>query len=202
MSAANFKVFGIPMQRQQTRRRLVVTTYVVLAAICVGTILVAPRSPYLYSYGIYAAVAVGLFLFGGFGQRGLLKGFENKPPRPESPQIEFVRLHLAPETILSTSDAAWRNDERELERRDRAHFRAYQPMSLGFMLLLLLSAVAMRPPHWMSATIVLQGIFAVAEIMTMLALTLPAAIILWTEPDMEFDETFEDIASSKAHSHD
>jgi hypothetical protein len=187
MTAMSFKLFGVPMQRQHTRRRLVVITYTLMALISAATIAFAPRYPLLYSYSIYAILAVALFIFGGQGQRGLLKGFQNKPPRRESPQVEIIRMNLAPQTMLSSADSTWRNDERELHRRDLAHYRAYQPMSLGVLLLLLLSSVALHPWSWLPLTVVLRLMFAVAEITTILVVTLPAAIILWTDPDMDLE---------------
>jgi hypothetical protein len=187
MNAASFKVFGIPMQQQRKRRQLVVITYAALALVLAATIAGAPRYPMLYSYSIYATIAVALFVFGGTGQRGLLKGFENRPPRAESPQIEIIRMNLAPRTMLSTADSSWRNDERELHRRDLAHYRAYQPLGVGVMLLLLLSTLALHPWPWLPLAVVHVLSFAVAEMMTMLYVTLPAAIILWTEPDIDLE---------------
>jgi hypothetical protein len=187
MNATSFKVFGIPMQRQYKRRQLVVMTYVFLAAVSAATIAFAPRYPMLYSYSIYATMAVALFVFGGMGQRGLLKGFQNKPPRTEPPQIEIIRMNLAPRTMLSAADSSWRNDERELHRRDLAHYRAYQPLGLCVMLLLLLSALTLHPWPWLSLAVLHLLSFALAEISTILFLTLPAAMILWTEPDIDFE---------------
>jgi hypothetical protein len=186
MSATNFKVLGIPMQRQKSRRQLVVWTYVVLGLICAVVGATAQTYPLLYAYAIYPAMAVGMFVFGGTGQRGLLKGFANKPPRPDPPQIEIIKLHLAPETLVSSDESTWKNDERELSRRDRAHYEAYKVIGLCPVLMLLLAAFALKPKHpFLSDTTWLLMIFGLAEVMTVLMVTLPAAIILWTEPDIE-----------------
>jgi hypothetical protein len=188
MSATDFKVLGMPMQRQKARRQLVVWTYVVLGLICAVVGMTARTYPLLYSYAIYPSLAVAMFVFGGSGRGGLLKAFANKPPRPDPPQIEIIKLRLAPETLVSSSESGWKNDERELSRRDRAHYEAYKFVGICPILMLLLSALALSPKHhFFSSTTWLLTIFGLAEVMTVLALTLPAAIILWTEPDMDAD---------------
>ena len=99
--------------------------------------------------------------------------------------VDVIRLHLQPESLFADDTSGWKNDERELSRRDLAHYRAYQPLMLVPVVLLMLSSWAQRPPHWVSAAILLQLIFAVSMFSTVLVVTLPSAIILWTEPDME-----------------
>lgn len=185
MHETKIKVFGIPMQRRNSRRKLVAATYAVLAVMCALSIAVAHHDSSFYVYPIYAAIVVGGFVFGGLGRNGLLKAFVNRPPRPELGWSPMVQLQLQPQSAGTRNEATWKNDERELSQRDLAHYRAYQPMSLGVFLLLLLTTVALRHPSWISATTLLVISFAVTEVMAVLALTLPSAIILWTEPDMD-----------------
>jgi hypothetical protein len=173
------------MQRRNMRRRLVVFTYLGLLLICGGALWAARTQPSIYVWAIYAAMAVSILIFGGQGHHGLIKSFVNKPPRSEPPIVDLVRLHLQPESLFAEDTSAWKNDERELSRRDLAHYRAYQPLAIVPMVLLLLSAWALHPYHWMSEAILLQLIFAISLFSTVLVGTLPAAIILWTEPDMD-----------------
>jgi FtsH-binding integral membrane protein len=188
MGGTSSKVMGIPMQRQEARRQLVVGVYVVLAAICGASVALAPRYPLLYAYAVYPALAVGMLVFGGQGHRGLLKGFANKPPRPDAPQMEMMKLNLAPRMLVSADASGWKNDERELSRRDRAHYKAYQVIGTGWIVALLLVAFALAPrPHPVSTRTLLVVLFGLAEAMAMLVVTLPAAIILWSEPDMELE---------------
>jgi peptidoglycan/LPS O-acetylase OafA/YrhL len=184
-AAVTYKLFGIPMQRRATRRKLVVLTYIVLAVLCAATLLLVQYYSYTFSYALYAAVAVGIFVFGGQGPYGLIKAFANKPPRPESPIVDLVRLHLEPMSIGTPDTSAWKNDERELARRDAAHYLAYQPLAIAFLLVLPLAAWAVHPPHWASVAVLLNLILSVALIASVLAVTLPSAIILWTEPDID-----------------
>jgi len=188
-TAHPYKAFGIPMQRRATRRKLVVLTYIALALICAVTSWSAKTFPAGVSYALYAAVAVGIFVFGGQGRYGLIKPFPNKPPRPEPSTIELVRLHLDPLSAGTPDTSTWKNDERELARRDAAHYRAYQPLTVAFVAILMLASYALHPPHWLPLDAILSLIFVLALFATVLALTLPSAIILWTEPDIEsFDE--------------
>ncbi len=173
------------MQRRSARRKLVVVAYLVLAIVCGVTIAFLRVAPYLYAYAIYATLGFTFVVFGGMGRRGLLKPFPNKPPRPEPAMVTVVQLHLRPEALLQKDDSAWKNDERELGRRDSAHYQAYQPLSVALAMLLCLTAIANHPWSWISLPVLLQVAFGVALVATVMYLTLPAAIILWTEPDIE-----------------
>ncbi len=187
-----YKLLGIPMQRQASRRKLVVVTYALLATLCGSTfvlhLLHGQDAILPYSLAIYGSLAVGIFVFGGHagfgGHRGLLKPFSNKPPRPEPPMVTLVKLQLQPESLFH-SDDAWKNDERELARRDRAHYKAYQAVSTGVAILLLLAFWSVKPSQVIPAAIVQNLLFLVALATTVLAITLPSAIILWTEPDID-----------------
>ena len=187
-TASRFTAFGIPMQRRATRRKLVVFTYLALAVICAVVSSFVRIFPVGVSYGTFAALAVGAFLFGGQGRHGLIKSFANKPPRPDPVErlvfAEPVLLALNP-LPLPRPDSTWQNDERELARRDAAHYRAYQPVGMLLVVLLWLGLFAIHRPHWLSLEALHLADFVVAFAGTVLMLTLPSAIILWTEPDMD-----------------
>jgi len=88
---------------------------------------------------------------------------------------------------------AYSNDERELHQRDRAHYVAYK--ALGIALLV---------PWFTSSLLGDQSLFSLnpvtvnrlcsAMILGLIAtfITLPQAIMLWTEPDMEMAEEIAD----------
>jgi hypothetical protein len=192
MTATGYKVFGIAMQRRGARRKLVVVTYGALVAFCTTTFVlhVAYGLGALlpYSWSIYASMAVSMFVFGGNGRWGLVKSFANKPPQPDAPMVEIVKLNLAPRTLVSQNTSMWKNDERELSRRDQAHYHAYQAVAVAVLVILLLAFWSIKPPLWVSAEILREAVFIVALLTSVLALTLPAAIILWTEPDIDTPE--------------
>ena len=183
MTATSYKVLGIPMQRQSARRRLVVVVYAVLAMLC--SLNVWGGHNLGFWPGLYAGMFVGVFIFGGRGRYGLIKSFVNTSPRPEPPMMDLVRLHLRPETAGTPDPSTWRNDERELSRRDLAHYRAYQPMTIAMTVILVLAAMTLHPTHWIPIPLLQNLLFAVALYATVLAITLPSAIILWTEPDVD-----------------
>ena len=195
MTSATYKVLGIPMEQRSARRKLVVLVYAVLLLFCLSSIVFARTAPISYSWTIYITMAAAMLVFGGvggFGGRyGLIKPFPNRPPRAEPVMVDAIRLQLAPMTAGTPDESSWRNDERELSRRDRAHYQAYQVVAGAFPIVLLLAAFGLKVAQgslqltWFTMTMVLQSIFAVALLETVLAMTLPAAIILWTEPDID-----------------
>ena len=194
MTAMSYKILGIPMQRRSARRMLVVVVYTLLLLLCGSTFVVhliyGENALLPYSLAIYGSMAVGIFVFGGaggFGGRwGLIKPFANKPPRPEPPMVTLVKLQLQPESLLQADDSGWRNDERELDRRDRAHYKAYQAVGVGVVVMLALAFWALEPrQHLVPAKVLQDMLFLVALITSVLVMTLPAAIILWTEPDID-----------------
>ena len=191
VSTSNFTAFGISMQRRSTRRKLVVLTYVVLALVCGLASWFAQGNPSAFSYAIWAALLVTMFVFGGQGRYGLIKPFLNKAPgaggRDPIDRMVFpdpVLLQLADTVPLPESHAEWKNDERELSRRDHAHDLAYQPLGVAFVLVLLLVSEALHRPGWLSLNVTLSLIYVIALFSSVSAITLPAAIILWTEPDL------------------
>lgn len=212
MSTTEYKVFGIPMYRQQARRRLVVAIYVFLGACCAANIVTMPLFPAGFSYVFWAIILVSSLIFGGGGQfefgryRGLLKPFTNKPPRSESVQAELIRIRLQPQSV-APQDEDWRNDERELARRDNAHYRAYAVPLLPVILIVLLDAWSLPPERqkllfWLTDVQLHQLNFGLAEIAIVLGMTLPSAIILWREPDILTDDSVDETTLAQAVHHD
>jgi hypothetical protein len=110
------------------------------------------------------SVLINPLVFGGFLFWGKKRGGILKPFHPDPEQ---------------------RNDERELAARDLAHFHAY-----GWVTLLLL-CIAIAPEYvpskylsgtrlWPLVQNLLWGLLA-------LALTLPQAILRWSEPDVDVE---------------
>ena len=104
-----------------------------------------------------------MFVFGGNGRWGLVKSFANKPPRPDAPMVEIVKLNLAPQMLVSQNTSLWKNDERELGRRKNlAHYQAYQAVAMAVMVILLLAFWAIKPPSWVSPELLRELLFIVA----------------------------------------
>ena len=198
MTATRYSMFGVSMERQSARRKLVVLVYAVLAAFCAVSMIFARTEPRLFTWALYPPMAVALCVFGGAGRfgrwSGLIKPFANKPPRPEPVMVDVIRLQLNPLSAGTPDESSWKNDERELGRRNLAHYQAYRVLGLGMLMILGLAAFGMHAAHtalelhylqWLTATSVMNVIYGVALIGTVLAMTLPSAIILWNEPDMD-----------------
>jgi hypothetical protein len=107
--------------------------------------------------------------------------------------ILFVGLFIVFTWIAG--DMRTRGDEREIHRRDHAHFRAYRALGcvlLGYVLIGALFAGYFREPNPITplAPLALRGfLMQLPNVLLMatvlLYATLPQAILLWTEPDMD-----------------
>ena len=98
-------------------------------------------------------------------------------------------LGLRVYAALPQDERSWRNDERELHQRDRAHFLAYQAVGMAVVVQAFVATVRMVAPRvqaWMTMPPD-QLYYGIAVVTITLFLTLPQAILLWTEPDMEED---------------
>jgi hypothetical protein len=150
----------------------------------------------LHETGIFvyfAAMAVNLRIFGGYGTAGLIKPFTGKGPRNGPMPSNLIELELRAAGNLPAPDRSeYRNDERELERRDRVHYQAYQWMVGLLGCIWLLSTWQMHPPRFVRPDLLPILLYALVLPAMVLAVTLPQAILLWTEPDMEPESTDPD----------
>ncbi len=104
--------------------------------------------------------------------------------------ILFVALWIVFSWLAGDQRA--RGDERETHRREHAHFRAYY--FLGYGILAALFASFFADPNSITALLPLVLRTFLIKLPQMLLMdtifiyiTLPQAILLWTEPDMEPD---------------
>jgi hypothetical protein len=97
-----------------------------------------------------------------------------------------LRLQAFP-PVIEGDEGEFRNDERELHERDRAHYLAYQAVEMAVVLTMGVAMLrAMKPEMfgWMGVNPD-ELYFGILLALVMLMMTLPQAILLWTEPDME-----------------
>jgi hypothetical protein len=176
---------GLDMAPQTHRRTLVVLIYAALSALMIALFL----ADHWRTTGYFLVVATGLvnrFFLGGYEFGGLIKPFSGKAPRRAGQPPPFLLLglrlyHPQPD------ESEYRSDERELQQRDRAHYAAYQCIAVVLVVLWLLATWNTFKPHllaWIpvSPSMLIYGVVLAAIVA---ALTLPQAILLWTEPDME-----------------
>ena len=147
----------INIASQARRRRLVVLIYTGLAALEVVWFCFLGKSPLSWLI-LLAYLFVARFLGGRFYKDGLI------------PPVDV-------------------GDERELHRRDHAYFQAYWWWDLALIPALLSTGFRINPmpSAWNPAVVAVlrQLPFALLVGAGILYYTLPQAILLWTEPDME-----------------
>ena len=163
----NRHVLGVSMNSRRNRRLLVACLYAFIGLLIVLALLqkhITGMSISILVLAVINPLIFGDFLFWGKTHGGLLRPFHQDPKRP--------------------------NDERELAARDAAHFRAYTTLVL--LLFTLLFAPELTAPDWLSPyTDHLSPTEILFYTRTSLwgllgfALTLPQAILLWSEPDIE-----------------
>lgn len=105
--------------------------------------------------------------------------------------ILFVGLWIIFSWIAG--DPRARGDEREVHRRDHAHYRAYYIVGAFLLCALILGSFRGPNPVAPLLPLTLRGYFLQLPYFLLMAtallyMTLPSAILLWTEPDMEDSE--------------
>jgi hypothetical protein len=197
-------LFGqhINMAPRTNRRLLVVVFYGVFGAILIASWMKGPHAGAGFWAGEFA-LFVGPILGGYFsgvgtltGRRGLVEPFKAGVilKYPDSASV------LKPSTLLHPvvdNDPELRIDERALRRRDYAHYVSHGFLggliSVGFILeFLSYSNVfsysnqggGIESLHLTSGD-VNRIVYYLLQIGYICALTLPQAVLLWTEPDME-----------------
>jgi hypothetical protein len=149
--------FRIHFESQASRRRFVALIYCVLAVFLAAGLFLSHTD------------ATGAWITAGCG-------------------IVYVALWIVFSWLAGDPGAG--GDEREVHRRDHAHFTAYRIFSL--FLLGGVVAFSFRGPNPIASLLpaAWRGYFTQLPFVLLLAAallytTLPSAILLWTEPDME-----------------
>jgi hypothetical protein len=177
----------IDMSVRRRRRKLVVFIYAAIAVVMTATWL-QDHWHGTGSYVLYAALfACYMFLGGVNSYGGLVKPFNNKRPKTYDGPQPFVLLKLRTYLPIPGVGSDYLNDERELHQRGYAHYRAYQVVGLAAVLILSVALFRMQNPEWFRWIPMSPGAmyYGLLLIVVVLVLTLPQAILLWTEPDME-----------------
>jgi hypothetical protein len=177
----------VDMAAQTHRRALVILIYATLAVL-MATLFALDRWRTSGYYLVFATFLVNRLFLGGYNFGGLIKPFNGKAPRRSEAPPPFLLLALRvyrPQPM----DNEYRSDERELQQRDRAHYLAYQALAAALAILWLLAGWNTFTPRLLARIPVSPSllIYGVVLASIVAALTLPQAILLWTEPDMEED---------------
>lgn len=175
----------IDMAPQARRRSLVVLIYATLA-VAMACFWFLDRWHTTTAYLVLATIPINRFFLGGYNFGGLIKPFNGKRPgRSEAPpNLLLLTLRIYP---TEPAKHEYQSDERELAQRDRAHYQAYRALTIAICLLWLISHFQANIPNLLARVSFPTGplLYGLATITVVVSITLPQAILLWTEPDME-----------------
>jgi hypothetical protein len=176
----------ISLASRSRRRWLVVFTYVGLAIIASLSFRASPFESFAVLFG--TTLFVNGFFLGGDYLGGLVKPFSGKPR--ESVVVMSTPGHLLKWGFHRASEPGKsdvRNDERELVQRDRAHYKAYRILYVAIALPILVILDRRDGLHMFPATTIPLEVLLYDFLLAAWVLysTLPQAILIWGEPDME-----------------
>jgi hypothetical protein len=172
------------MSRRASRRTLVVLIYAAFAALMAASWFLdhwrMSGMYFLFSY----ALLVSWFVLGGYTGAGLVRPFGAKATqgKAEPPPGQLLQLEV---NASSPKKPESLEDEREGRRRDHAHYQAFQCFAIALLFLCILANPRLVGWLHLTADRILDLLHGGLLAALMLALSLPQAILLWTEPDME-----------------
>lgn len=181
----------VSMASRRRRRTIVVSMYALLVALLTaGWLMDRWRMTGVY-FLIYGALFANYFFLGGNAPHGLVKPFNGKAPKPQAIPSSVLELKLRSYAAMPDEDEKnYSNDERELEQRDRAHYRAYHLLATCIVLLWAVQHFYLYVPNALrvlpvSVELLVNGGLLICMV---LSLTLPQSILLWSEPDMQEEQ--------------
>jgi hypothetical protein len=184
---AELVFFGrrVSMARRSRRRVVVVVIYLALASLVIASSGFSGWrgvSPYV----IWAVILACRLFLGGYYAGGLVKPFSGKAPSQSEAPPSLLMLKLRVFEPVPGVGEAYRNDERELHQRDRAHYVAYKALGVALLVPWITSSL-LGDQNLFSLNLAIVNRLCSALILGLIAmfLTLPQSILLWTEPDME-----------------
>jgi hypothetical protein len=166
------EVLGFSMVHRNHRRWLVVVTYVTFLALMAALTIILP--PMRGQSG--TVMMMCLILAYNVVSRGVFGGLVKDTVLPEVRGGEMTSLGLTPARRRGEDEP----DERDVAVRNAAYFQAYRAVAVYSMVVWVASAMV----YEVSASTALRLIQLVTMPLVAMALTLPQAVILWTEPDV------------------
>jgi hypothetical protein len=172
------RFLGISMAERSHRRALVVTVYILLTALIVGVAIAHGRSPLVTGHFlgdfnfVYTVVFLGIswLVFGSLVKQATV-------PMADATRSEWKYISISkPVPYTGAGDP----DERELAVRNRAYFVSFRLMAAYLLLLWLAYLILNKYAGSISVSLSASLVFP----LVVMALTLPQAVVLWTEPDV------------------
>jgi hypothetical protein len=165
------EILGFSMVRRNNRRWLVVVTYVTFLALMAALTIILPPTR-----GQNATVLMCLILAYNVVSRGVFGSLVKDTVLPQMRGGEITSLGLTPRRRRGDDEP----DERDVAVRNGAYFQAYRAVAVYSIVIWIASSVVCE----VSASTALRLIQLVTMPLVAMALTLPQAVILWTEPDV------------------
>lgn len=161
---------GFSMERRNNRRLLVATTYAIFLVLMATVIIILPsgRQP--------NAVWMCLVLAYNVVSRAILGRLVKDTVLPELRGGGLTSLGLAPGRRRGEDEP----DEREVAVRNAAHFEAYRALAVYSIAIWVASPIFIS----LTASTAVRGLQLLIMPLLAMALTLPQAVVLWTEPDV------------------
>jgi len=167
------EILGFSMASRKNRRVMVAVNYGLLLPLMAGIILFRPPTYHVPGLKIIMWVAVAFFTV-GFAILGKIVDPTTFPlPSPRGGETISLGLAHAPQSQVEP-------DERDISVRNTAYFQAYRALATYIYVGALLSAGI---DAW-SFPLAMKTLQLFSVPLLAMALTLPQAIILWSEPDI------------------
>lgn len=174
----------IPVETRRSRRILVVSFYLGFVAFAILFLWIKGFDHYdhLVPLSFFFSALLGGILYPGpvrvfspwqYRLRGV-------PDRP----ADLAGLRLSSDGQPARPDPIYRLDEHDIARRDRAHYLAYSVLRWPAILAVWLGLMFYM--DWLPAHFA-HVLLLVAPPLALLFFSLPQAILLWTEPDLDPD---------------
>jgi hypothetical protein len=161
---------GFSMVSRSNRRLLVATTYATLMVLMATVILLLPsgrQMDAIYMCIILAYNVVSRAIFGSLVKDTVLPDFGGG---------KLISLGLAPGRRRGEDEP----DERDVAVRNAAYFEAYRALAVYSIAIWVASPLFFA----LNASTAVRALQLLVMPLLAMALTLPQAVVLWTEPDM------------------
>ena len=164
-------ILGFSMVDRSNRRLLVAITYTLLLVLMAAYILL------LSSKSLLNAIAMCSVLAYNGVSRAIFGRLVKDTVLPDTHAGEMISLSLAESSPRRNEDDP---DERDVAIRNAAYFKAYRVLAWYSIALWVVSPFFFS----LTASTGVRGLMLLAMPLLTMALTLPQAAVLWTEPDV------------------